>query len=197
MSDAREPTGIASHASARRAGGAAGSPRKSRQDLSGGADANEEDIVSADANTGESVSRDGQQEARLPLRLSMDDAEPLYRQVEEQLRDLIVSGRLPAGTRLPSVRALARELACSVITTRRAYQDLTHEGLIRTRQGMGAVVADVGDRQREQHRRDVVFAAIRDAVETGRHMGCSQGELEEIFASVVRDVPSQDSDREK
>lgn len=127
---------------------------------------------------------DGQQ-ARLPLRLSMDDAEPLYRQVEEQLRDLIVSGRLAPGTHLPSVRALARELACSVITTRRAYQDLTSEGLIRTRQGMGAVVADVGAKQRETHRRRVVFAALREGVETGWQMGCSRSELEEIFAAAV------------
>lgn len=124
-------------------------------------------------------------QARLPLHLSMDDAEPLYRQVEEQLRDLIVSGRLSAGTRLPSVRTLARDLACSVITTRRAYQDLTNDGLIRTRQGLGAVVADVGTEEREQQRRQAVFAELRAAIETGRQMGCSYAEIEEIFASVT------------
>ena len=137
------------------------------------------------------MSEDGQQ-ARLPLQLSMDDAEPLYRQVEEQLRDLIVSGRLPSGTRLPSVRALARELACSVITTRRAYQDLTNEGLIRTRQGLGAVVADVGDEQRTQQRREAVYTALREAVTTGLQRGSDRAEIEELFAAAMNDTQERD-----
>lgn len=126
--------------------------------------------------------------ARLPLQLSMEDAQPLYRQATDQLRDLILSGRLPAGTSLPSVRALARELACSVITTRRAYQDLAQEGLIRTRQGLGAVVADVGPERRVQQRRDVASAALREAVGTARQLGCSDAELEELFTAALRDV---------
>ncbi len=135
--------------------------------------------------------------ASLPIRLSLDDAEPMYRQVEEQMRDLVLSGRLAAGTRLPSVRTLAQELACSVITTRRAYQDLTTEGLIRTRQGLGAVVADVDTAERERHRREVVVAALRQALETGRQLGCSRAELEDMFASVMDEVPGDDTDGER
>jgi GntR family transcriptional regulator len=63
-------------------------------------------------------------EPHIPLRLSMDDPQPMYAQIESQLRDFILAGQLPPGTRLPSVRALAGYLACSVITTRRAYEDL-------------------------------------------------------------------------
>lgn len=145
-----------------------------------------------EANETHSMNPDGLP-GGLPLRLSMDDAEPLYRQVEEQLRDLIVSGRLASGTPLPSVRALARDLSCSVITTRRAYQDLTNDGLIRTRQGLGAVVADVGTEERAQQRRQAVFAALREAVETGRQMGCSHLEIEEIFTSVVTETKRRES----
>lgn len=135
------------------------------------------------------VSEDGDRRAgitgALPVRLSVESVEPLYRQLEEQLRDLVVSGRLRPGDQLPSVRALARELECSVITTRRAYQDLAHEGLIHTRQGLGAVVADIGTEERDMHRRKIVATALTDAVETGRQMGCSRAELESIFASVM------------
>lgn len=143
------------------------------------------------------MSHSAQEPAGLPIRLSMDDMEPMYRQVEDQLRDLILRGGLPAGSRLPSVRSLAHDLSCSVITTRRAYQDLMYEGLIRTRQGLGAVVADVGVDERRRHRRAAVGAALREAVETGRQMGCSRAELEEIFAAVVHEAggPGSGPDR--
>jgi GntR family transcriptional regulator len=123
--------------------------------------------------------------ARLPIRISLDDPEPMYRQIEAQLRDLIVSGKLPTGTALPSVRGLARELSCSVITTRRAYQDLEGEGLVRTRQGMGTVVADLGDKEKERYRRESVLAAFAEAVEAGRRAGYGPEELEGIFTEAM------------
>ena len=129
----------------------------------------------------------GNKAARLPIRISMDDPEPMYRQIEEQLRDLILRGQLPAGTPLPSIRALTRDLACSVITTRRAYQDLENEGLIRTRQGMGTVVAELGEEKKENFRREAVFEAFGQAIETGRRVGCADGELREIFDAVLRE----------
>lgn len=138
------------------------------------------------------MSEDGQDSAgsgdrpRLPIRVSMDDMDPMYRQVEDQLRDLILRGGLAPGSRLPSVRSLAHDLSCSVITTRRAYHDLMQEGLIRTHQGLGAVVADVGTDERRRHRRTAVRAALWEAVDTGRQMGCSPAEIEEIFASIIR-----------
>jgi GntR family transcriptional regulator len=61
-----------------------------------------------------------------PLDLTLTDASgvPYYRQIETQLAELIRLGKLPSGTRLPSVRELALELKVSVITTRRTYADL-------------------------------------------------------------------------
>lgn len=124
-------------------------------------------------------------EVRLPIRLSMDDEEPMYRQIEEQLKGLILSGRLRPGTPLPSIRALARELSCSVITTRRAYQDLESAGFIRTRQGMRATVADVGEEERERYRREAVLEALRAAVEAGRQRGLSAEELRRMFEETL------------
>jgi GntR family transcriptional regulator len=117
----------------------------------------------------------------LPIALSMDDSQPMYRQIEAQIRDLIVSGRLPTGTALPSVRGLAQELTCSVITTRRAYQDLEGEGLIRTRQGMGTVVAELGESEKDRYRGEAILEAFTGAMEAGRRMGFSPRELRALF----------------
>ena len=124
--------------------------------------------------------------ARIPVQLSMDDPEPMYRQIESQLRDFILGGQLPPGTKLPSVRALAKELACSVITTRRAYQDLEGAGFIRTRQGMGTVVAEIEDDLMSAHRREPVEAALREAVRAGRRAGFGEGELREILEEMLQ-----------
>ena len=67
---------------------------------------------------------------------------PFYRQIVDQMGALIRSGGLPAGARLPSVRKLSGELMVSLITVRRAYQDLAAAGLIVQRQGQGSFVGE-------------------------------------------------------
>jgi GntR family transcriptional regulator len=116
----------------------------------------------------------------------MDDPEPMYRQIESQLRDLILSGQLPPGTKLPSVRALSNDLSCSVITTRRAYQDLEGEGFIRTRQGMGTIVADIPEEKMSAHRREAVDAAFGEAVRAGRRAGFTEEELRGILEEMLQ-----------
>jgi GntR family transcriptional regulator len=127
----------------------------------------------------------GDQGPNIPLRLSMDDPEPMYRQIEAQLRDFILTGQLPPGTKLPSVRALASDLACSVITTRRAYQDLEAAGFIRTRHGIGTTVASLDESQLSQHRRGPVEQAFSDAIEAGRRAGLSEDEIRGIFEETL------------
>ena len=75
--------------------------------------------------------------------LSNSNPDPFYKQIEDQIRVEILSGRLKSGVRLPSVRALADQLNVSVITTKRAYDDLESEGIIVTRQGQGTYVAQL------------------------------------------------------
>lgn len=124
-------------------------------------------------------------EQRVPIQLSMDDPDPMYRQIESQLRDFILSGQLTAGTKLPSVRGLANELACSLITTRHAYQDLESEGFIRTRQGMGTVVAEIPEERMSAHRREPVETAFTEAVRAGRRAGFTDSDLREIFEQTL------------
>ncbi|EGG37477.1 GntR family transcriptional regulator [Paenibacillus sp. HGF5] len=124
---------------------------------------------------------------RLLIQINENSAEPLYHQIETQLRSLIISGQIEEGTLLPSIREFAGDLKCSVITVRRVYQDLENEGLLRTRQGTGTFVAGVGDQAREQYKRDAVIEALRDAVDKGLAVQFNEEEMKEMFMEVVRE----------
>ena len=65
---------------------------------------------------------------------------PIYEQIERQIKDMIVSGELKENDALPSIRALAADLKISVITIKRAYEDLEKEGMIYSVQGKGFFV---------------------------------------------------------
>lgn len=122
----------------------------------------------------------------LPIDVSMDDPEPLYRQLVTGIRALIVQGVLTAGTPIPSVRALAQDVGCSVITTRRAYQELEQLGLIRTRQGMATTVADIAPDVLLAERREPVREAAREAIRRGRAADLSDDEIRTIFDDELR-----------
>ncbi|MBQ9490275.1 MAG: GntR family transcriptional regulator [Lachnospiraceae bacterium] len=65
---------------------------------------------------------------------------PIYEQIERQIKEMIVSGQLKEGEPLPSIRALAADVKISVITVKRAYEDLEQEGMIYSVQGKGFFV---------------------------------------------------------
>jgi len=110
--------------------------------------------------------------------LSNTDSAPIYEQITRQLRAKIVSGELAAGQALPSM--LAKELRISVITTKRAYEELEREGLIVTQTGRGSFVAQVsGARLREEQLR-AVEAHLAQAVRAAKQGGVTAEEFMEI-----------------
>ncbi|GMK45092.1 MULTISPECIES: GntR family transcriptional regulator [Paenibacillus] len=121
----------------------------------------------------------------LPIHINEQSAEPLYYQIEVQLRALIVSGQLEEGTLLPSIRELAQLLKCSVITVRRVYQDLENEGLLRTKQGTGTYVARIEQNAMDRYRLDAVTEALEAAVEAGKLVQCTREELTKLFREVL------------
>jgi GntR family transcriptional regulator len=76
------------------------------------------------------------------LHISQTDARPMYLQIMEQIRQRIAVGDWAPGKELPSIRTLAVSLRVSVITVKRAYEELESEGVIVTRHGKGSFVAD-------------------------------------------------------
>lgn len=121
----------------------------------------------------------------IPIQINENSAEPLYHQIETQLRSLIISGVITEGTLLPSIREFSADLKCSVITVRRVYQDLENEGLLRTRQGTGTFVSHVGDGAMEGYKQDAVRKALESAIEVARSVQCSEDELQQIFQEIV------------
>lgn len=126
----------------------------------------------------------------LPIQLSPASPEPMYHQIEVQLRGLILGGKLAEGTPLPSIRELALDLSCSVITIRRVYQDLENEGLIRTRQGTGTFVARVESEDRERNRQATVSRAFREAVETAIRYDCGPDEMRRLLEQAMAESQS-------
>ena len=76
------------------------------------------------------------------LLLSPDDPRPMYQQIVDQITARIMAGDWAPGSSLPSIRELAADSQVSVITVRRAYEELERAGVIATRQGRGSVVAE-------------------------------------------------------
>jgi GntR family transcriptional regulator len=107
----------------------------------------------------------------LPIQLSSSSGEPIYRQIEDQLARLIRSGEAAPSSLLPSVRELSEQLGGSAITIRRAYDDLTREGLLVRRQGQGTFVArDIATTLRARSIREAEDSLSRALVEA-RQMG--------------------------
>jgi len=73
--------------------------------------------------------------------LSQTDSRPMYQQVMGHIKDRVAIGDWPEGMRIPSIRELAVALKVSVITIKRAYQELEHEGILVVQHGRGAFVA--------------------------------------------------------
>lgn len=76
------------------------------------------------------------------IKLSNNSEKPIYEQITDQLKQAILTGTLLTGDSLPSIRALAKELKISVMTTKRAYADLERDGFIVTIAGKGSYVSE-------------------------------------------------------
>jgi GntR family transcriptional regulator len=76
------------------------------------------------------------------LVISQTDGRPMYLQIIEQVRHKVAVGDWAAGADIPSIRQLAAELCVSVITVKRAYQELERDGIIVTQQGRGSMVSN-------------------------------------------------------
>ncbi len=83
----------------------------------------------------------------MKLVINANGEQPIYEQIKLQIKEQITSGELVAGTMLPSIRMLAKELKIGIITAKRAYDDLTEEGFTVSVAGKGVFVAD-SDRQK-------------------------------------------------
>ena len=107
--------------------------------------------------------------------------DPIYEQITKQLKAQILSGELAEGSALPSIRRLALDLQVSVITTKRAYDELEREGFINTVAGKGTYVAVHNQDLLREKRIKLVEEKLAQAVNEARLMGVSLDTLEEML----------------
>jgi GntR family transcriptional regulator len=106
---------------------------------------------------------------------------PIYEQITSQIKALILNGGLQEGEALPSMRLLAKELRISVITTKRAYEDLERDGFIETVTGRGSFVSVKNlEFVREEHLR-MAEEKLQQAVHVARTAGIELEELMEML----------------
>ena len=110
----------------------------------------------------------------------------LYQQIVDGLKREVSEGRLTPGTALPSFRVLAEDLLVSVITVKRAYEDLERDGIIYRRQGLGTFVAEAArDRSREV-KRQRAETLLRDAIREATEAGLRPEEILRLLKSLIR-----------
>ena len=104
----------------------------------------------------------------MELYISNAGQEPIYAQITRQIKDKILSGELKEGDALPSIRLLAKELRISVITTKRAYEDLEAAGFIVTMPGKGSFVAPQNPALHREESLKQVESHLQEAVDAAR-----------------------------
>jgi len=113
--------------------------------------------------------------------ISNASGKPIYEQITSQIKTLILNGTLNEGEPLPSMRLLAKELRISVITTKRAYEDLERDGFIETVTGRGSFVAGKNlEFVREEHLR-MIEEKLQEAVNLARTVDINTEEIIELL----------------
>lgn len=117
---------------------------------------------------------------------------PLYEQIIRAIKREIGAGRLRPHAPLPSFRALAEELLVSVITVKRAYEELERDGIIYRRQGLGTFVAEHGTERCRETKSGAAEALLRQAVREAAEAGLSKTEFAHL---IKRTIDEEWSDR--
>lgn len=121
----------------------------------------------------------------MDLIISNSSNRPIYEQITTQIKELILTGELQPGQKLPSIRALANGLRISAITTKRAYADLEAQGFIETVQGKGSFVTSGNvELLREERRRQIEQRLMR-LVDDARAADIGDDELREMMDLIM------------
>ena len=111
--------------------------------------------------------------------ISNQSATPLYLQISEQIKHFIVTGQLASGEMLPSIRGLAKDLKVSIITTKKAYEELEAGGFIETLPGKGTYVSTVNLDILKEAQISKLEESLHNIIESAKKIGLSKEELKE------------------
>lgn len=112
---------------------------------------------------------------------------PIYEQIIEQVKALILKGVLKENDALPSVRALSKELKISALTVKKAYDNLEQEGFTVTVHGKGTYIAASNTELMKEEKRKEVEADLELAIQKGRRYGMQDEEIKELFSLILEE----------
>lgn len=118
----------------------------------------------------------------MQILISNHTTKPIYEQITSQIKNAIMSGELKTGDPLPSMRALAKDLHISVITTQKAYEDLQRSGFIESAAGKGTFVSAQNKEFIREEQMRKAEQKLQEAAEIGRSNGISLDKLSELLA---------------
>ncbi|MFL0249798.1 GntR family transcriptional regulator [Clostridium neuense] len=114
-------------------------------------------------------------------------SEPIYEQIIKQIKNYIFDGTLREGELLPSIRSLAKELGISVITTKRAYEELERENFIETVPGRGSYVAVQNKELLREKKIKVIEDKLLEAIDESKAVNLSVEDLKEMLEVLYED----------
>ena len=120
--------------------------------------------------------------------ISNSSGKPIYEQIADQVKEQIMAGALAAGDALPSMRLLAKELRISVITTKRAYEELERDGFLDNVPGKGCFVAPQNRELLREAQLRRVEEKLTQAIEEARRGAVSLEELKEMLTELYQEV---------
>ena len=125
----------------------------------------------------------------IPINIIISNAngQPIYDQIYSQIKGAIITGELPPGQPLPSIRGLAKDLRISVITTKRAYDELERDGFINTVAGKGCFVAEKNIELIWEEHLKKIEACLLETVSLADASGISRRELMEMFQLFIKE----------
>ncbi len=123
------------------------------------------------------------------IKISYEDGVPIYRQIVNQIKQLVTSGRLPVGSELPPIRKLAQSIVVNPNTVAKAYKELEYQGVIYSRQGAGCFVSDRESPLSEQERQRI----LRDYVQ---QMLTQAHQLDFSYEDIINEINRQINEEE-
>ena len=120
--------------------------------------------------------------------ISNSSGKPIYEQIADQVKEQIMAGAWKAGRPLPSMRLLAKELRISVITTKRAYEELERDGFLENVPGKGCFVAPQNRELLREAQLRRVEEKLTQAIEEARRGAVSLEELKEMLTELYQEV---------
>ena len=123
----------------------------------------------------------------MKILLNNSSMQPIYEQITDQIKSMIISGDLKEHDILPSVRSLSKELKISALTAKKAYDVLENEGFIITVHGKGSFVASTNQELLMEEHRKEVEADLELAIQKGKRCGMTSEELRSLFELILEE----------